>query len=103
MMNPGPILSNTLGHCAGIAIFSILFYLFLLDWRRSGRERSGMSACGAAFALLWNICELVLLAPAGEPTVTVHVLPAFSFSALSFLPPTLLPTSLQLRLTPLLL
>lgn len=86
----GPILGNTLGHCAGVAIFSILLYLFLLDWRRSGRERSRMSACAAALALLWNIGDLVVLAPGFEANLAVHVLHGISFSALCFLPAVLL-------------
>lgn len=96
----GPILGNTLGHCAGVAIFSILLYLFLLDWRRSGRERSRMSACAAALALLWNIGDLVVLAPGFETNLAVHVLHAISFSALSFLPAVLLHIWLQQRYRP---
>lgn len=93
----GPILGNTLGHCAGVAIFTILLYLFLLDWRRSGRERSGMSACAAALALLWNIGDLVVLAPGFQENLVVHVLHAISFSALSLLPAILLHIWLQPR------
>jgi hypothetical protein len=93
----GPILGNTLGHCAGVAIFTILFYLFLLDWRRSGRDRSGMSACAAALALLWNIGDLVVLAPGFQGNLVVHVLHAISFSALSLLPAVLLHIWLQPR------
>jgi len=59
----GPILGNTLLHCTGVAIFSILLYLFFLDWRRSRRNRSRMSAYAAALALLWNIGDLVVLDP----------------------------------------
>lgn len=86
----GPILGNTLGHCTGVAIFSILLYLFFLDWRRSGRNRSRMSACAAALALLWNIGDLVVLAPGLQENVAVHILHVISFSALAFLPAVLL-------------
>ena len=86
----GPILGNTLGHCTGVAIFSILLYLFFLDWRRSGRDRSRLSACAAALALLWNIGDLVVLAPGLQENVAVHILHVISFSALTFLPAVLL-------------
>jgi len=85
-----PILGNTLLHCTGIAIFSILLYLFFLDWRRSGRERSRMSAWAATLALLWNIGDLVVLAPGFQENLSVHILHMISFSALSLLPAVLL-------------
>lgn len=86
----GPILGNTLLHCTGVAIFSILLYLFFLDWRRSRRNRSRMSACAAALALLWNIGDLVVLDPGLQENVAVHVLHVISFSALTFLSAVLL-------------
>ncbi|PYP89473.1 MAG: hypothetical protein DMG65_13270 [Candidatus Angelobacter sp. Gp1-AA117] len=86
----GPILGNTLLHCTGVAIFSILLYLFFLDWRRSRRNRSRMSACAAALALLWNIGDLVVLDPGLQENVAVHVLHIISFSALTFLSAVLL-------------
>ncbi len=60
-----------------------------------------MSACAAALALLWNIGDLVVLAPGVEASMTVHVLHAISFSALSFLPATLLHIWLKQRFRPL--
>jgi two-component system LytT family sensor kinase len=90
-------LGNTLGHCAGIAIFGILLYLFFLDWRRSGRNRSGMSACVAALMLLWNIGGLAMLAPGLQGNHAVHLLHAISFSALSLVPAVLLHIWLQQR------
>ena len=50
-----PILVNTIGHCAGAIAFGILFYLFLLDWRRATAERSLLPSIAAALAFLWNI------------------------------------------------
>jgi two-component system, LytTR family, sensor kinase len=97
----GPILGNTLGHCTGIAIFSILLYLFFLDWRRSGRDRSRISACAVALALLWNIGDLAVLAPGSQQNLAVHILHAISFSALSFLPAVLLHIWFRLRYSPL--
>jgi two-component system LytT family sensor kinase len=97
----GPILGNTLWHCTGVALFSILLYLFFLDWRRSGRDRSRVSAWAAALALLWNIGDLVVLAPGFQENFTVHILHAISFSALSFLPPVLYHIWFRQRYSPL--
>jgi two-component system LytT family sensor kinase len=80
-----PVLGNTLGHCTGVAGFSILLYLFSLDWRRSRRKRSLMAAYAAALALLWNIGDLVVLAPGLQENIAVHILHVISFSALTFL------------------
>lgn len=93
----GPILGNTLLHCTGVAIFSILLYLFFLDWRRSRRNRSRMSAYAAALALLWNIGDLVVLDPGLQENVAVHVLHVISFSALTFLSAVLLHIWLEHR------
>ncbi len=92
-----PILGNTLGHCTGVAGFSILLYLFFLDWRRSRRKRSFMAACAAALALLWNIGDLVVLAPGLQENVAVHILHVISFSALTFLTALLLHIWLEHR------
>lgn len=97
----GPILGNTLWHCTGVAIFSILLYLFFLDWRRTGRDRSRMSAWAAMLALLWNIGDLVVLAPGSETNVAVHILHAISFSALSLLPAVLIHIWFRRRYSPL--
>jgi two-component system, LytTR family, sensor kinase len=89
-----PLLVNTLGHCAGAAVFGILLYLFAVDWRRSGRSRSKLSAIAAGLALVWNLGSLVALAsaPAGPGFVV-----AISFSVLSLLPAVLLHISVQGR------
>jgi len=92
-----PILGNTLGHCTGVAGFSILLYLFFLDWRRSRRKRSFMAACAAFLALLWNIGDLVVLAPGLQENVAVHILHVISFSALTFLTAVLLHIWLEHR------
>lgn len=94
-----PILGNTLGHCTGVAGFSILLYLFSLDWRRSKRKRSRMAACAAALALLWNIGDLVVLAPGLQENIAVHILHVISFSALTFLAAVLLHIWLEHRYT----
>ena len=99
MNSLSPILGNTLGHCTGVAGFSILLYLFSLDWRRSRRKRSRMAACAAALALLWNIGDLVVLAPGLQENIAVHILHVISFSALAFLAAVLLHIWLEHRYT----
>ena len=84
-----PVLINTIGHCAGAVIFGILLYLFVVNWRRTGAERSSLPAIAAALAMLWNVGSLIALA--GGPAVIV----AASFSVLSLLPAVLLHISLQ--------
>jgi hypothetical protein len=92
-----PILGNTLGHCTGVACFSILLYIFFLDWRRFRRKRSRMVTCAAALGLLWSIGDLVVLAPGLQENVAVHILHVISFSALVFLPAVLLHIWLETR------
>jgi two-component system, LytTR family, sensor kinase len=49
-----------------------------------------MSAWAAALALLWNIGDLVVLAPGLQENAAVHILHVISFSALTLLPAVLL-------------
>src|SRR5258708_29258111 len=77
------LFSNTLGHCAGIAFFSLLFYLFFIDWKRSERFRSGLSAIAAGLGLIWNVGDLLALAP-GFPQDAFHIRHTVTFSALTF-------------------
>ncbi len=56
-----------------------------------------MSACAAALALLWNIGDLVVLAPGLQKNVAVHILHLISFSALTFLSALLLHIWLEHR------
>jgi hypothetical protein len=95
-----PLLNNTLGHCAGILIFSILVYLFFLDWRRSPRKRSGLPTVAATLGLIWNIGDLVVLAPGLQDNLAVHLLHVLSFAALSLLPAVLLHIWLQQKYMP---
>jgi hypothetical protein len=95
-----PLLGNTVIHCAGIAVFGILLYLFFLDWRRSGRDRSRTSACTAALVLLWHIGALVVTAPGFQGNPAVHLFHGISFSALSLVPAVLLHIWLEQRYVP---
>src|SRR5512146_3069082 len=96
-MRASPLFSTTLGHCAGIAVFSLLLYLFFIDWKRSGRYRSGLSTIAAALGLAWNIGDLFALDPGFSQEAVLHVVHALAFTAVSFLPAVLLHIWLQQR------
>ena len=92
-----PILVNTIGHCAGVIAFGILFCLLLLDWRRATIGKSLLPCIAAGLAFLWNLGSLIGMAtaPVGDPIADVIV--AVSFSVLSLLPAVLLHISLGSR------
>lgn len=92
-----PVLVNTIGHCAGVVIFGMLLYFFLVNRRHAGDDRSSLPAGAATLAMLWNLGSLVALAagPGGGPIAGAIV--ALSFSVLSLLPAVLLHISLQSR------
>ena len=92
-----PVLVNTIGHCAGAVIFGILLSLFLLNWRRSRGEGSGLPALAAALAMLWNVGSLIALATGPNGGATADIIVAASFSILSLLPAVLLHISLESR------
>ena len=89
-----PILVNTIGHCAGVLIFGILLYLFVVSWRRSREERSILPALAAALAMLWNAGSLIALARPDTGDGATDIITTVSFSALSLLPAVLLHISL---------
>jgi len=93
----GPVLANTIGHCAGAAIFGTLLWLFFLNWLRAREDRSILPALAAALGLIWNIGSLVALASGAESGIAVGVAIAVSFSALSLLPAVLLHISVRNR------
>jgi len=90
----GPVLINTIGHCAGAVIFGILLYLFVVNWRRAREERSSLPAIAAALAMLWNLGSLVALGT-GPGSLAADVIVAASFSVLSLLPAVLLHISIE--------
>lgn len=90
-----PLFVNTLGHCAGVAIFGILLSLFVLDWYRSGRSRSKLSAIAAGLALLWNLGSLIALGSNPHGSGVTDFLIGMSFCVLSLLPAVLLHISTQ--------
>jgi hypothetical protein len=80
------LLVNTLGHSAGVLIFSIFLFLAIQD--RSARQLRGStkSMLAAALALVWNLASLVVLGM-GTRTGTIRNLTvAIAFSVLSLLP-----------------
>ena len=89
-----PIIVNTIGHSAGVVIFGILLYLFLVNWRRAREERSSLPAVAAALAMLWNLGSLIALASGPSSGPVADVIVAASFSVLSILPAVLLHISL---------
>jgi two-component system, LytTR family, sensor kinase len=96
-----PVVVNTIGHSAGVVIFGILLYLFLVNWRRAREERSSLPAVAAALALLWNLGSLIALASGPTSGVVADIIVAASFSVLSVLPAVLLHISLGSKQRPL--
>jgi hypothetical protein len=80
--------------CAGVAIFGVLLYCFLVNWRRAGDERAGVRILAGALALLWNMGSLVALRAGPRGGNTPDIIVAAGFSALSLLPAVLLHISL---------
>src|SRR5580704_15913864 len=89
-----PVIVNTIGHSAGVVIFGILLYLFLVNWRRAREEPSSLPAVAAALAMLWNLGSLIALASGPSSGPVADVIVAASFSVLSILPAVLLHISL---------
>src|SRR2546430_15963597 len=98
--SPGTLI-DTLAHCAAIAVFGVLLCLFFLDWRRSCRRRSWISACTAALVLLWHVGALLIVAPGFQESYTVYLFHIFSFAGVSLVPALLLHIWLEQRYPPL--
>lgn len=90
-----PVLVNTIGHCAGAAIFATLLWFFMLNWWRAGEHRTILPALAAALALVWNVGALIALAAGPTGGFAIDLTSAASFSVLSLLPAVLLHISLQ--------
>lgn len=98
--SPGTLI-DTLVHCAAIAVFGVLLYLFFLDWRRSRRRRSWISACTAALVLLWHAGALLVIPSGLEANYAVNLLHTLSFFGVSLVPALLLHIWLEQRYPPL--
>jgi two-component system LytT family sensor kinase len=99
--HPQGTLIDTFVHCAAFAVFAVLLYLFFLDWQRSGRRRSWISACTAALVLLWHVGALVIVAPGVEKNYAINLFHALSFFGVSLVPALLLHIWLEQRYPPL--
>ncbi len=90
-------LINTLGHAAGVLIFSI--FLFLALRRRSGASPAvqNLSLGAAALALFWNLSSLIVLIAGDGDGRAQRLVAGFGFSVLSILPAVLLRLCLQDR------
>lgn len=85
-----PLLINTVGHSAGLLLFSVLVVLLIADWRRNGIRQAGLTLTAASLALLWNLGSLLVLASSNASSTLLDALITFSFSILSILPAVLL-------------
>jgi two-component system LytT family sensor kinase len=95
------LLVNTLGHSAGVLIFSIFLVLLLRD-RATRRLRGGVKSMVAALlALVWNIASLIVLGGTSPDTPFLRVTIAIGFSVLSLLPAVLFDLCLDRRHRPL--
>ena len=90
-----PVVVNTIGHAAGVVIFGMLLYLFLVNWWRSRSDRSNLPMVAAGLAMLWNLGSLVALATGPGGGMAANIIVAASFSVLSLLPAVLLHISLE--------
>ena len=92
-----PALVNTIGHGAGTVLFGILLYLFLVNWQRPGKHRSGLPAIAAALAMLRNMGSLIALATGPTSGMAADIILTGSFSFLSLLPAVSLHIHLESR------
>ena len=92
-----PVLVNTIGHCAGVLIFGLLVYLFLVNRWQTSEGRSALPVAASVLALLWNLGSLIGLAIGPGGGVAADWVAAGSFAVLSVLPAVLLHISLESR------
>lgn len=89
-----PVLINTVGHCAGILLFSAIVVLLVRGWKSHGLRRTGLSVVAAFLALGWNVGSLAVLA---NPSALSADIASASFCMLTILPAVLLNVALQGR------
>jgi len=95
------LLVNTLGHSAGVLIFSIFLVLLLRD--RAARRLRGRvkSMVAAVLALVWNLASLIVLGAPSSDALSIRITIAVGFSVLSLLPAVLFDLCLERRYRPL--
>jgi two-component sensor histidine kinase len=85
-----PILINTVGHWAGVLLFSVTILLLVRNWRLHGIKSVKLPLIAAGLALGWNLGSLFILGwPLASPVLLATVVAA-SFSMLTMLPAVLL-------------
>lgn len=95
-----PILTNALGHVAGVVVFGAFLGLILRAPMRHSGAGTAAPAAAAALALFWNLGSLVVVL--GEPSsVLSEAVASLSFTVLSLLPPVLLHLALGREYPPL--
>ncbi len=89
---------DTAGHSAGLILFGLLAVLF---WQNKPAEQNHQTRLHVSAALLvfvWNLAQLLLLAPPTLSETTLNVVEGVSILCLTFLPAILLHISLNERL-----
>ncbi|MBV8808212.1 MAG: hypothetical protein JO033_06015, partial [Acidobacteriaceae bacterium] len=72
-----PILINTVGHWAGVLLFSVTIALLLKNWRLHGIKGVKLPLIAAGLALGWNLGSLVMLGwPDANPVLLEVVVTA---------------------------
>lgn len=94
------LLIDTVGHSAGLVLFGFLVVLFRRNQVVGKTHESRMSTVAAAFVLIWNLAELLLLAQPHIPAGIQRIAGGLSLLCLNFLPAVLLHISLSGRLRP---
>lgn len=85
-----PILINTVGHWAGVLLFSVTILLLLRNWKLHGITRVKLPLIAAGLALGWNLGSLIVVGWPGANPVWLATLITASFSMLTLLPAVLL-------------
>src|SRR5438270_6814486 len=85
-----PILINTVGHWAGVLLFSVTILLLVRNWRLHGIRSVKLPLIAASLALGWNLGSLIILGWSGANRIWLSVVIAASFSMLTILPAVLL-------------
>lgn len=90
-----PILVNTIGHSAGVLIFSYLLYLLFKDAGVSRAGRPKLAILAASLGLVWNGGSLIALGGLQQGSTLEAFAAVVSFSCLSLLPAALLSIALE--------
>jgi signal transduction histidine kinase len=85
-----PILINTVGHWAGVLLFSVTILLLVRNWRLHGMKSVRLPLIAAGLALGWNLGSLVILGWPDANSIWLAAVVTASFSMLTMLPAVLL-------------